>query len=202
MKKLSVFLQVILLFLITANIYAADISIGNTLPDITINDLGLITFDYAIENGQMVGKEEFKPAYKAWSTSGLTGRVTILFHLAARMGSYKINKDFFDAIAEADFPDKLPDSPCKVIMIMNTDDALWGTSQIAMNRFSKVQQKFPYHLHIVDEKGIALKKWGLKEKDSAVIITDKSGAVVFFKEGQLNKTEIETALAKINQLLE
>ncbi len=202
MKKLPVFLQVIPLFFIAASIYAADITVGDRLPATTIDDLGLITFDYAIENDQMVCKKEFTPAYRAWSTSELAGKVTILFHLAARMGMYQINEEFLDAIAKANIPDKLPDSPCKVITIINTDDAIWGTSQIAMKKFMKIQQKFPYYLHIVDEKGVAQNNWSLQKKNSAVIITDKNGSVIFFKEGKLSKVEIEDALAKINQLLQ
>ncbi len=115
---------------------------------------------------------------------------------------YQINEEFLDAIAEANIPGKLPDSPCKVITIINTDDAIWGTSQIAMKKFMKIQQKFPYYLHIVDEKGVAQNNWSLQKKNSAVIITDKNGSVVFFKEGKLSNIEIEDALAKINQLLQ
>ncbi len=111
MKKVPFFLQVIPLFFIAANIYAADISVGDRLPATTIDDLGLITFDYAIENDQMVCKKEFTPAYRAWSTSELAGKVTILFHLAARMGMYQINEEFLDAIAEANMPRTT--GPCK-----------------------------------------------------------------------------------------
>ncbi len=202
MQKLSVFLQLVPLLFVAVNIHAADISIGKKLPDITIKDLGLMTFDYVVKDGQMVCKKDCEPAYRGWSTAELQGKVSILFHLAARMGTYKMNRDLLYAIAEAGFPDKLPDAPCKVITILNTDDAIWGTSDIARNKFIKLQKKFPHYLHIIDEEGIALQNWSLTEKGSSVLITDKNGTVVFFKEGTLNTTERETALTKIKQLLE
>ncbi len=202
MKKLSLFIQLLPL-LITADIYAANITIGKPLPNVNINDSGRMIFDYKIEKGQMVcDKESFSPKYKPWNSTEQKGKISIIFHIAARMGMYQINEDFVNAIVEAHFPDKLPHSPLKMVTIVNADDAIWGTSFIAVSKFKKVQQRYPYYLYVLDNNGVASSKWALQKENSAVIITDKEGVVVFFKEGKLSTTEIQTALTRITHLLE
>lgn len=42
---------------------------------------------------------------------------------------------------------------------------------------------------------------GAKEKESAVIIVDKEGKVLFFKEGKLSPEEIKLAVSKIKEAL-
>ncbi|MDY0131535.1 MAG: YtfJ family protein [Desulforegulaceae bacterium] len=201
MKKLFFLIQALFLTGFISLGISAEIKVGTRLPQVKIEDKGIFTFDYEIQNKKMTIKKNSQINYRPWSLAELEGKVSTIYHLAARTGIDEINKDYIDALIEADFPANLPDSPYKTTTILNMDDALWGTSKIAVSRFHKSQVEFPYAYYVVDGKGKALEKWGLKTKESAVIIIDKKGEVLFFKEGKLTPEEINLAILKIREAL-
>jgi YtfJ family uncharacterized protein len=201
MKKFFFIVQALVLTFFVSSAVSAEIKTGEKIPEVTIEDKGIFTFDYEIKDGKMALKKDTEITYKPWTTKDLEGKVSTIYHLAARTGIDDINKDYIDALIEADFPAHLPDSPYKTTTILNMDDALWGTSKIASSRFHGSQEEFPYAYYVTDEKGKALETWGLKKKESAVIIVDKEGKVLFFKEGKLSPEEIKLAVSKIREAL-
>ena len=52
-----------------------------------------------------------------------------------------------------------------------------------------------------DKKGAIRNAWGLAPESSAVIILSKAGKVVFFKDGQLSKAEIDQVIQVIKKNL-
>lgn len=164
MKKIFLILALILTLLVSSTV-SAEIKVGEKIPEVSIDDKGIFTFDYEIKDGKMALKKDAKITYKPWSTKDIEGKVSTIYHLAARTGIDDINKDYIDALIEADFPAQLPDSPYKTTTILNMDDALWGTSKIASSRFHGSQEEFPYAYYVTDEKGKALETWGLKKKN-------------------------------------
>jgi hypothetical protein len=177
------------------------VALGRKLPDISIRDKGILVPSVKLERGRMVmdGKDiQFRP----WKSSETDGKVRTIYHLAGRIGIDGLNKPFIDALIAAKLPEQLPDSPYKTITILNLSDTLWGTHGIAMGQFEDSQRNFPYALHVADEKGVAREAWDLEPKQSAVIILDKYGSVLFFKEGRLSAEEIRTAVGFIKSKLE
>jgi len=183
-------LSVLIILIVVGNAYANSIKVGEKLPLIEISDKGLLVPEYDINEEKMVYKADTDISHKKWSSSELIGRVGVVYHLAARAGVDDINKPFIDALIAADLPEYLPNSPYKTTTILNTDDALWGTAGIASGRFEKSQKKTTYAIFVNDCSGVAQKCWGLKQKESAVIILDKDGSVLYFKEGKLTEEEI------------
>jgi len=175
---------------------SAGIAVGQKLPDLEIADRGVMVPKVKVEGGRMVmdGKDI---AYRAWKVSESNGRIRTIYHLAARMGIDDLNKAYIDALIAAKLPELLPDGAYKTITILNLSDALWGTHGMGSSRLEKSQRETPYAIFVADEKGVARSTWGLQPKQSAVIVLDKDGTVLFFKEGKLSPEEIRKAVAII-----
>ncbi|MGM0418252.1 MAG: YtfJ family protein [Thermodesulfobacteriota bacterium] len=201
MKNFIFVVQVLLLISFFSNAYAEEIKTGEKLPEITIKEKGIMTFDYEIKNNKMIYPEDIEINYRPWSTSELEGKVSTIYHLAARMGIEDINQPYIDALIKADLPDKLPDSDYKTTTILNLDDAAWGTSGLASSKFTKSQEEFPYAYYVADNNGTAAETWNLEKKNTAVIVIDKSNKVLFFKEGKLDDEDIKTAVSRIKEAL-
>jgi uncharacterized protein len=197
--KYSLFAFII--FMASATAWAGDVILGKTLPLVTIEKKGLMVPAYEIKNGRMVFKEGSEITYRKWSSSELTGKIRTVYHLAARNGIDEINQPYIDALIEANLPETLPDSSYKTLTILNTSDAFWGTAGIASGRFENSQKKFPYAYYVNDEEGIVQKAWGLKEHESAVIILDTEGRVIYFKEGKMSPEDIQNAVSLIKKKL-
>jgi hypothetical protein len=54
---------------------------------------------------------------------------------------------------------------------------------------------------VVDSNGLALKKWGLQPKNAAVILLDRDGTVLYFKEGKMSDADIASVIALIQKHL-
>jgi hypothetical protein len=170
------------------------------LPAVGVTDKGVMVPATRIEGHEMVldGPEI---GYRPWALSAGNGRVRTIYHLAARLGLEEVNKPYIDALIAAQLPERLPDAPYKTITVVNLADALWGTRGLALARMERNQHAFPYALFVADEKGLARKAWDLKTGQSAVIILDRKGAILFFKEGRLAPAEIRQAVGLIQEAL-
>jgi len=160
---------------------AATITVDAPLPALAIAD-----------KGELVAKgDDF--AYQPWSSASLTGKVHIVQYMAARAAANKMNEPFTDALRIANFPNDKQLSTT----VINADDAMWGTAGFIDGELKKNKKKYPYASMVTDAKGDGLKIWGLKKEGSAIAILDKTGKVIFFKEGALTADEIKSTLALI-----
>jgi len=179
----------------------SSIMVGKKLPPIVIKDKGQMVIDHEMANGIMVHKRGTKIKHKTFDSDDLAGRINTIYHLAARSGSDDINQPFIDALIAAKVPEHQPDSPYKTTTILNTHDSLWGTAAIGIGRLEDSQKKTAYANYVVDSKGLALKKWGLNTKSSAVILLDKDNTVIYFKDGKMSRDDISEAVAVIEKHL-
>lgn len=179
---------------------AAGVVVGRKLADVQVPDKGLMVPRTRVQGGRMVmdGKEI---AYRPWKLSDSTGRIRTIYHLAARIGIDDVNKAYIDAVIAAHLDEFLPDSRYKTITVLNLSDALWGTHGLGMSRLEGSQRESPHALFVADEKGAARAAWGLKAKESAVIILDRDDTVLFFKEGRLSPEEISRAVGILKEKL-
>jgi hypothetical protein len=189
------------LLTLATTLEADDINIGKQLAPVSIEEAGMLVPEYTIVNDRMTYKEGTEIGYRPWSTDELTGRIRTVYHLAARIGIDNINAHYIDAIIAADLDEDLPDSPYQTVTILNLDDALWGTGGLAKSRMEESQKTYPYAGYVMDAEGRALEAWGLEPKNSAVIIIDAEGKVLWFKEGKLTDAEVTEAVDLIKAKL-
>lgn len=187
-------ISALLLLFALAPAFAGELKVGEPLPPVDVPESGWLVPQYDIVDGRMVHKPGTSITHRPFSSSELTGKIRTIYHLAARVGMDEINKPYIDALIAADLPQKLPDSPYKTITLLNTGDALWGTSGLAHARMESSQKEYPHAEYVIDSKGSALAAWGLQPKGSAVIIIDAEGKVIWFKDGKLTDAEITEAV--------
>lgn len=179
----------------------AGIQVGQKLPVVSVQEGGILVPRCKVVNGRMV-LDAKELGRRAWSSKETEGRIHTLYHLAARMGVDDLNQPFIDALIAAKLPEFAPDGAYKTTTVLNLADSLWGTTGLGRSRLEASQRKVPYAFHVLDEKGVARAAWNLKPKDSAVIVLDRDGTVLFFKEGKLSPEEIGRAVGIIKEKLE
>ena len=54
---------------------------------------------------------------------------------------------------------------------------------------------------ILDDKSAVKNAWGLREKDSVIILLDKTGKVQFVKEGKLTDDEVKEVISRATALI-
>lgn len=164
---------------------AADIVVGEPLPQVAIADKG-----ECVLKGDEID-------YQPWQSEALRGQVYIVEYVAARAGVDKINAAFFSALEEA----SLPADQVGVIKMVNSDDAMWGTSGLVAGEIEKTKRKEPQTRFVIDAEGLAQQKWDLQKKGAALAILDAEGEVLFFKEGGVAADDISRSLELIRQQL-
>lgn len=189
-------------FLLAAGIAnAADIEVGEKLPDVNIQDKGMLVPDTKVVDGKLVFPDGGEIDYRPWSSSELTGKIRTVYHLAARIGIDNINAHYIDAIIAADLDEHGPDALYQTVTVLNTDEALWGTTGLAHRRMENSQKEYPYAGYVIDAEGKALAAWGLESKSSAVIIVDENGEVLWYKDGKLTDAEVKEAVGIVEKEL-
>ena len=51
----------------------------------------------------------------------------------------------------------------------------------------------------IDDQGVGLQRWGMKNKSYAVIVLDADGKVLFAKDGPLSDSEVESTIKLIEE---
>ena len=203
MKK-SMLLIVTALFTMpfALNSASADgIVVGEKLPSVTIKNKGQMVVESVVVDDIMVLKEGTGISYETFKSDDLTGKIRTVYYMAARAGIEDINQPFIDGLKAAKLPEVTPDGSYKTTTILNTDDAMWGTSGIATGRLEDSQRETAYAFFVIDAEGLGLKKWGLKAKGTAIIVLDGDGKVLYFKDGKMSADEITSTVALIEKHL-
>jgi YtfJ family uncharacterized protein len=78
---------------------------------------------------------------------------------------------------------------------------MFGTSGIVQRTVEDRKRKYIVPGFVLDKEGVIRNAWGLAPESSAVIILNRAGKVVFFKDGQLSQAEIDRAVQLIKQNL-
>jgi YtfJ family uncharacterized protein len=170
---------------LTAVVHAADIRVGERLPALRIADLG-----------ECVLRGE-DAVYAPWESSAMLGRIRIVEYVAARVTVSRIHEPLYDEVRRARFPA----GELAVTKLVNSDDALLGTSGLVASKVAENKRESPENSLVVDANGIGLRRWGLQEGSGALALLDRSGEVLFFKEGGLTGDEIDTVVSLIRERL-
>ncbi|MBF0240152.1 MAG: YtfJ family protein [SAR324 cluster bacterium] len=171
--------------LVPAWCFAAKITVGEPLPKVSVSDAGKLVL-----TGDNID-------YAKWSSAELTGKVRTVYHLAGSMGASKINEAYIEAVKTADLSHEI----YQTVTVLNLDDALWGTTGIVKGKINDKKKEFPTSEFVLDADATVRKAWGLEKDSSAVIVLDKEGKVLKFKDGKLSDAEIKDFVQTIKDNL-
>ena len=162
---------------------AADVSIGEPLSPLAIDEPGELLYD----------GEDF--SYQDWElpTAGI-GKPHILQYMAATTTARDQTQAFTDALG-----DTFPPGTLHVTTVLNLDQAVWGSAGFVKRSVRSSKKEHPQSTIVLDEDGIGQSTWALSPKDAAVVIMDAGGTVLFFKEGMMEDADIATTLELLKQ---
>ena len=164
---------------------AHNIETGQRVPPVGVADRGEL----------MLNNDEF--SYKKWNSAQLAGKVRVVQHIAGRTSAKEKNATLVEAIKSAN----LPHDKYQTTTIVNTDDAIPGTSMFVRSSIESNKKLYPWSQFIVDSDGLVRQSWQLEEKGSAVIVLDKAGRVQWVKDGSLTPQEVQQVIALLHKLL-
>ena len=148
------------------------------------------------DRGELVLDND-KFSYKNWNSSLLAGKVRVVQHIAGRSSAKEKNATLIEAIKNA----KLPHDRYQTTTIVNTDDAIPGSSIFVRSSIESNKQLYPWSQFIVDSNGVVRKAWQLNEESSAIVVLDKDGRVQWAKDGALTQQEVQQVVALLHKLL-
>jgi YtfJ family uncharacterized protein len=173
------------LALLPSLVFAHNIKDGNPVPLVNVSDQGELVL-----SGKDIG-------YQPWQSQALTGKVFMIQHIAGRSSAKELNAPMIEAIKAA----KLPQDKYQTVTIINSNDAIWGTSGFVKSSAEDSKKEFPWSAMVLDAKGMARNAWDLTPESSAIILLDKEGKVLFAKDGPLDANNITTVMGLIKSHL-
>lgn len=163
---------------------AQPIQVGKPLP-LTIAERGkLVLHDDDI-------------VYRPWQSDSVDGKVTFLMYLAGRKSADDINHHVTDVLDAA----KFPPARLRSVTLVNAGDAAWMTGGFVASELEKEKRKHPQATLVLDKDGNGRKAWDLKHDSSAIMVLDKTGKVLFFKDGRLSDEETDHVMSLIRERL-
>jgi len=138
-----------------------------------------------------------KFSYKNWNSAQLAGKVRVVQHIAGRTSAKEKNDALIEAIKAA----ALPHDRYQTTTIVNTDDAIPGTSMFVRSSLESNKKLFPWSQFVVDSDGVVRKAWQLEEGSSAIVVLDKDGRIQWAKDGALTAAEVQQVIALVHKLL-
>lgn len=151
---------------------------GQTLPNITFENLGKLQLG-----------EDNKIHYQTFSSKQLQGKRWLLQYIAPRMGVGKLNRELNDKMNKAN-----RGKSCQTTSIINLDDALWGTKNIALGQMEKELKQNTHCIIIADDESLGVKKWGIPKKSNVNWVIDEQGKILFYHEGKLSPKQMQTII--------
>lgn len=168
-----------------ASVIAAPITVGQPFPAIAIVNIGECVIEGA------------GTAFRPWDSNSMLGKVQVFEYVAARAGIDAVHRPFFEELQR----ERIPAQHLAITKVVNSDDALWGTSGLVPDEIRKNKRQAPDVALVVDAEGRGLREWRLAPKGAALAILDRHGRVLFFKEGALTDEEIRTSITLLRRQL-
>ena len=167
----------IVIFLLAIFTIANALSVGERLPNVVLDKA----------NGGTSDK-------KAWYSKTLRGKV----HLILYMDPDK--REETQALLDALNSLNVNSNSYSTVAIVNLA-ATWLPNAILESKLSKKQKELKNTVFVFDKRKYLVKKWGLKDNDSNVIIINRNSKVIYQKSGKISKMDIDTILSLIKQNL-
>jgi|TARA_B110000305_G_C19263262_1_gene550622 predicted transcriptional regulator len=171
-------LSVLMIFLLSALPLSAELPLGKIPPKILLEgDLG----------GRLDGT--------AWNSEELiSGKVMVLFYVDPDEAD--LNNHVSDALKAENFPlDKYGS------VAVGNMDATWMPN-FAINIILKnKQEKHKSTIYIKDLKKTFVKKWGLSDDDSDIMLFGKDGKVLFSYDGKFSDAQVKEIIQAVKDNL-
>ncbi|MCU0597191.1 MAG: YtfJ family protein [Desulfobacterota bacterium] len=152
------------------------------------------------EVGQMPSKVELKDNLggrldgKPWSSDELKGKVHVLFYVDPD------EKDTNNEASEALDKEKFPAEKFQSVAVINMAATFMPNFLISASVKEK-QEKYPRTLYLRDYKKVLVQEWKLADDSSDILAFDKTGKVIFRKDGKLTPEEIQKLIKAIKDNL-
>ena len=148
-----------------------------------------------IQSGGEIHVSDNNIIKRPWSSSCLEskGKVQVVQYIAANFGVRKQNKSFNDSLIEKRFTS----DQMSTTIIVNMADTMDFAKEMVVKKVAKNKAKHQTIDFIIDDQGVGLQRWGMKNKSSAVIVLDENGKVLFAKDGPLSEIEVERTIKLI-----
>jgi YtfJ family uncharacterized protein len=145
-----------------------------------------------IEVGGEVALSDNDIVRRPWSSKSFEnkGKVQLVQYVAANRGVARQNKAFNDTLIEKHYSSEQLDTT----VIVHMADTMALVKGIVANRVAKNKVKHQSINFVIDDNGVGLQSWGMKNKSYAVIVLDANGKVLFAKDGPLSRIEIESTI--------
>lgn len=128
----------------------------------------------------------------AWDSSMLKGKIYTLFYVDP--DERDLNSGLADALKAKNFDRKKVNS----VAIVNLA-ATWLPNAIIESKLKAKQKKFPHTVYVKDKKKVLVKKWGLADDNSDILIFNQEGKLIYKKFGKVSEKEIVEVLKLIEE---
>ena len=129
-----------------------------------------------------------------WSSEELKGKVHVLFYVDPD------EKDTNNEASEAIDKEKFPSEKFQSVAIINMAATFMPNFLISSSIKDK-QEKYPRTLYLRDYKKFLVKEWQLADDSSNVLAFDRTGKIIFRKDGKLAPNEIHALIKSIKDHL-
>lgn len=127
---------------------------------------------------------------KPWSSKELVGKVSVLFYVDPDFKD--LNEEFGDKLKEKNYSLDV----INYVAIINME-ATWLPNFAIGSSLKVKQRKFPSTLYLKDYKRKLVKEVKFVDEDYNVLILDKNGKVLYFKNGKMSNEEMNQAISLI-----
>jgi predicted transcriptional regulator len=156
---------------------SAALPVGQKPPAITLS-------------GDAGGKTDGTP----WSSEAQKGKVWTLFYVDPDHES--ANPELEKDMKAANFPhDKYA-----TVAVINMA-ATWKPNAIISSVLKSRQEEFPDTTYVKDMDKALVEKWKMTDSQYDVVVFDKQGAVLFARDGEFSKQDIQTCIEAIRKHL-
>ncbi|MFH1952831.1 MAG: YtfJ family protein [Pseudomonadota bacterium] len=133
--------------------------------------------------GDLGGRLDGSP----WSSKELRDKVNVIFYVDP--DERDLNNDASEALKKENFPrDKF-----QSYGIINMD-ATWLPNFIISSSLEEKQKRYPTTIYVRDYNKVLVKAWGIADDNSDVLAFDKTGKLIYRKDGKLNAEDIKALL--------
>ncbi len=140
------------------------------------------------------GENGGKTDGSVWNSKMLKGKVHILFYVDP--DERELNEPLTQALKKRHFDRKKYASVAMINLA-----ATWLPNAILESKLKAKQKEFPDTIYVKDKKKVFVKKWGLADDNSDILIFNKKGELIYKKFGKLSEKEITSVLALIEKNL-
>lgn len=154
----------------------------------------------AIEIGEIPPSVELKEKWggrldgKPWSSEELKGKIHVLFYVDPD------EKDTNNDASEALNREKFPADSFQSVGIINMA-ATWLPNFAISSALKDKQKLYPTTIYVRDYKKLLVNAWKVTDDSSNVLAFDKSGRLIFRKDGKLTAEEIQKLIKIIRDHL-